>query len=152
MVVLVGGALLFSVIVTACGGDDGSGPTETPVVSTAQNGGVDGGSGGGEDGATAGGFGSATVTVSAGTYELQLEEACVISEVGIGAIASSDKASLLIAGPQEIAVVTLELSSGEMWSAAAANVVIDGTNMSYSGPAMAPPEEDSTISVQVVCS
>jgi hypothetical protein len=99
----------------------------------------------------AGDYGTATVTVSAGTYELQLEEACVISEVGIGAIARSDEASLLIAGPQEIAVVTLQLSSGEMWSAAAANVAIDGTTMSYSGPAMAPPEEDSTISVEVVC-
>jgi hypothetical protein len=145
------GALLISVILTACGDDDSTVPTETSAVTTTQaDGGGDGGSGNGEDGGTAGGFGTATVTVSAGSYELQVEEVCVISDVGIGAVASSDEASLLIAGPQEIAVVTVELPSGELWSAAAAEVVIEGTTMSYSGPAMGP-EADSTISVQVFC-
>ena len=57
----------------------------------------------------------------------------------------------MIAGPQEIAVVTVELASGEVWSAAAADVTIDGNTMSYSGPAMGP-GTDSTIDVQVLCS
>jgi hypothetical protein len=142
----------MAVIVTACGDDDSTVPIETPVVPTTQNGGGgDGGSGGGEGGGTSGGAGTATVTVSAGTFELQVEEdSCIISDVGIGAIASSDEASLFIAGPQELAVVTVELSSGDLWSAAAAAVVIDGTTMSYSGPAMGP-GADSTISVEVFC-
>ena len=145
------GALLMVVFVTACGDSDSTVATETPAAPTTQDGGGgDGGSGGGEDGGTSGGFGTATVTVSSDMYELQVDEACVISDFGIGAIASSAEASLLIAGPEEIAVVTFELSSGEMWSAAAADVVIDGTTMSYSGPAMGP-EADSTISVQVFC-
>ena len=145
------GALLIAVLVTACSDDDGNAPAETSAVSTTQNGGeVDEGSGNGGDGGAAGGFGTATVTVPAGTYELQVEEACVISDVGIGAMASSNEASLFIAGPQEIAVVTVELPSGELWSAAAANVVIEGTTMSYDGPAMGP-GADATISVQVFC-
>jgi hypothetical protein len=74
-----------------------------------------------------------------------------MSEIGIGAIASSDEGSLLIAGPQEIAVITFELPGGEMWMAAAANVVIEGTTMSYSGPAMGPSGTDSTMTVQVLC-
>ena len=145
------GALLMAVIVTACGGDDSTDPIETPNVPTTQNGGGgDGGSGGGAGEETSGGAGTATVTVSAGTFELQLEEACLISDIGISALASSDEAFLMIAGPQEIAVVTVELSSGDLWSAAAAAVVIDGTTMSYSGPAMGP-GTDSTISVEVFC-
>ena len=63
---------------------------------------------------------------------------------------SSDEATLSIAGPQEIAVVGFELSSGDAWFAAAADVTIDGTTLSYSGPAMGP-ETESTISVQVFC-
>ena len=74
-----------------------------------------------------------------------------ITEIGIGVIASSDDASFMIAGPQEIAVVTLELSPEELWSAVAADVVIEGSTMTYSGPALAPSGEDPTMSVQVAC-
>jgi hypothetical protein len=142
----------MAVIVTACGDDGSTDPIETPIVSTTQSGGGgDEGSEGAEDGATSEGAGTATVTVPAGTFELQVEEgSCVISEVGIGVVASSDEATLLIAGPQEIAVVTVELSSGDLWSAAAAAVLIDGATMSYSGPAMGP-GADSTISIEVFC-
>ena len=62
------GALLIAVLVTACSDDDGNAPAETSAVSTTQNGGeVDEGSGNGGDGGAAGGFGTATVTVPAGT-------------------------------------------------------------------------------------
>lgn len=146
------GALLVAVILTGCGDGDSTVATEAPAVPTNESDGAgDEGSGNGDGGGTSEGFGTATVTVSAGTFELQLEEACVISDVGIGAVASNDEASLMIAGPQEIAVVTVDLSSGDAWSAAAAAVVIDGTTMSYSGPAMGP-GADPTISVQVFCS
>ena len=150
---LAAGAMLISVTVTACGDNGGGDTTETPTVAptTAIGGEVGDGSGNGDGGGTAGGFGTATVVVSAGTYELQLEEPCQITEIGIGVIASSDDASFMIAGPQEIAVVTLELSPEELWSAVAADVVIEGTTMSYSGPALVPPGEDPTMSVQVAC-
>ena len=149
MTLLVAGAMLVAVCVTSCGDDDGGAITETSGVPTTQAGGEgDGGTADGDAGGTPGGSGIATVTVSAGTFELQVEEACVISDVGIGVTASSSEGSLTIAGPKEVAVVVFDLSSGDQWSAAAANVVIDGTTMTFSGPAMG---AGSTISVQVFC-
>jgi len=145
------GALLMGVVLTACGDDDGAVPAEATTVATTQPvGAADAGSTSGTGGSTAGDAGTATVTVSAGTFELDLDEACVISDVGIAAVASSDQATLYLAGPREVAVMGFGLSSGEQWSVAAAPVVIDGTTMSYSGPAMGP-GADSTISVQVSC-
>jgi len=144
-------ALLTGALVTACGDDDGSTPVEAAVTSTIQDTESNpAGSEGESSDTTSGAGGTATVTVSAGTYELQLDEPCVISEVGIGAVATSDEATLSIAGPQEIAVVAFELSSGDAWFAAAAEVVIEANTMSYSGPAMGP-GSDATITVQVFC-
>jgi hypothetical protein len=146
------GVVLLAFIPTACGDDDGAVTTQTQAVSTTQAAG--GGDAGPEDAGgegVSGGAGTATVIVSAGTFELEVEDACVISVVGIGVVASSDQGSMTIAGPAEIAVVGFELTSGEAWFAAAAEIVVDGNTMSYSGPAMNPNESDSTISVQVVC-
>ena len=137
--------VVLTIAVTACGDDATATPTSAPVVTTSQD------DAGGDGGTTSGGSGTATVTVSAGTFELEVEEACVISDIGIGAIASSAEASLFIAGPGDLAVVGFELSSGDMWSAAPAAVEIDGTTMSYEGTAMGPGASDSTISVQVFC-
>ena len=128
--------LLIAVISTGCGGDDGSATTVTPAVPTTQaGGGGDGGSGGGDDGGTSGGYGTATVTVSAGTFELQLEEACMVSDNGIGAVASSGDTSLMLAGIPGFVSVGFETSPDDVWVVPPSDVVIDGTTMSYSGAA-----------------
>ena len=147
------GVIVIVLVLAACGGDDSSDPTGTTAVPTTQDanggdGGSDGGSGGGGG---SGDAGSATVTVSTGTYELQLEEPCLISGIGIGAIASSGEATLSVAGIPGATNVGLELASGELWFAAAAPVEIDDTTMSYNGPAIGPETSDDTISIQVFC-
>ena len=146
------GMIVIALVLAACGGNDSSDPTGTSAVPTTQD--ADGGAGGSDgddDEGGSGDAGSATVTVSDGTYELQIEEPCLISEIGIGVIAGSDEATLTVAGVEGAANVGFELPSGELWLAAAAPIVIDGTAMSYSGPAIGPETSDDTISLQVFC-
>ncbi len=153
---LTAGVLLIAVISTACGGDDSTVTTGTPVVPTTQAGaGGDGGSGGGDGGGTSGGYGTATVTVSAGTFELQVEEACMISDIGIGAVASSGDKLLTLTGIPGFVAVGFETSPDDVWLVAPTDVVIDGTTMSYSGTAdvlaAGVQAEDSPIDVEVFC-
>jgi hypothetical protein len=161
IVLVLSAVVLAGLGLAACGGDDdGSDATETDDsaepsqssgVPTTQDGDGDGDDEGSDGGDSGGAPGSATVTVSAGTFELQLEEACLISDIGIGAVASSDDASLTLAGIEGAVNVGFELSSGDLWIVAAADVVIDGSTLSYSGPASGVDEPDSTISLQVSC-
>jgi hypothetical protein len=145
VVVTVAGIITLSM--GACGDDDTAASSETTIAATTQ-------APAGSDTApaaqetTAGG--EATVTIPEGTFLLTLEEPCVLEEVGIGAIASSGEATLMIAGPPEVAVVVVELSSGAAWSAAAAEVTIDGGTIGYTGPAMGP-NGSGEISVIVDC-
>jgi hypothetical protein len=140
---------MIALTLTACGGDDGSVPTGTSAVPTTQDGAA-AGSGGEDNGGTLGGAGTATVTVSEGTFVLQVEEACLISDIGIGAVASSDEASLSLAGVEGAVNVGFELTSGDLWLVAAANIAVDGSTMSYSGPAFGP-SGDTVIDLEVVC-
>lgn len=127
---LTAGVLLIAVISTACGGDDSTVTTGTPV-------------------------GTATVTVSAGTFELQVEEACMISDIGIGAVASSGDKLLTLTGIPGFVAVGFETSPDDVWLVAPTDVVIDGTTMSYSGTAdvlaAGVQAEDSPIDVEVFC-
>lgn len=102
------------------------------------------------------GAGTATITVSTGTYELELDGACVMDAAGImvGAEASSDAATLFVAGAPEAAVIAFDLLSGPDWYAAAAAIAIDGSTMTYEGPAIESSGDastGSTMSVTVVC-
>lgn len=158
---LTAGVLLIAIISTGCGGDDSSVTSGTPVVPTTQAGGGgsggegDGGSGGGDSGGSSGGYGTATVTVSAGTFELQVEEACLISDIGIGAVASSGDTMLTLAGIPGFVTVGFETSPDDIWLVAPTGVVIDGTTMSYSGTASVlaagVQAEDSPIDVELIC-
>jgi len=145
--ILIGAAIL-ALALAGCGDDDAGSESDTSVVATTQSSGDEGTAPVNQE--PSGATGVATVTVPEGTFELTLDEACVLSEIGISALASSDSTSLMIAGPAEIAVVVVELSGGDQWAAAAANVEIDGTTMSYVGPATGP-GGSAEISVHVDC-
>lgn len=139
--------VVMGLAVAACGDDDAAPPVDVATTSAQAP-------AGGDTAPTAqepsGAGGAATVGIPEGTFDLTLDEPCVLSETGIGIIASSDSASLMIAGPQEIAVVVVELPTGTVWSAAAASLTIDGNAVSYTGPAMGP-GGTADITVQVDC-
>jgi hypothetical protein len=145
---IVTGIVVMALSTVACGDDDTDPLSGASIATTTQT------PEGGDTAPTAqepvGEYGTAMVSIPEGTFELALDEQCVLTEVGIGALASSDYASLMIAGPEEIAVVVVELPSGELWSAGAANVTIDGNTMSYAGPATGP-GGTAEISVRVDC-
>lgn len=139
--------IVMGLAVAACGDDDATPSGDAAIATTTQASG-DGGTAAAQE--PSGVSGEATVEIPEGTFELPLDEPCVLSEVGIGILASSDDVSLMIAGPQEIAVVVVELPAGDVWSAAAAEVLIDGNTLSYTGPATGP-NGTANITVHVNC-
>ena len=145
---LVTTIVVMGLAVAACGDDDATPPSDGAIATTTQASG-DGGTAP-ADQEPSGVGGDATVTIPEGTFGLALDEPCVLSEVGIGVLASSDDATLMIAGPQEIAVVVVELPTGVSWSAAAASLMIDDNALSYTGPAMGP-SGTADITVHVNC-